>query len=241
MVSNKLAVNNRPASAGLIEYDSNGEKVKLSPETIRKYLVNGDGTVTDQEIMMFISLCRYQRLNPFLKEAYLIKYGNSTPATIVAGKDVFTKRAQHNPKFAGMQAGVTVLHNGEILEREGALVLPDEELVGGWAKVFIKDYTQPVYAGASFLEYAGKKKDGSLNSQWAVKPATMIRKVALVQALREAFPDNYEGLYSPEEISEANNLMPEIPIGYETPEKGITQQAAPEEITQDPGAALFDE
>ena len=55
----------------------------------------------------------------------------------------------------------------------------------------------------SFDEYAGKKKDGSLNSQWSKKPATMIRKVAAVQALREAFPQSFAGMYVAEEMGAA--------------------------------------
>ena len=51
----------------------------------------------------------------------------------------------------------------------------------------------------SFDEYVGRKKDGSLNSQWSKKPATMIRKVALVQALRETFPSAFGGMYAAEE------------------------------------------
>ena len=58
----------------IVEYEANGELVKLSPNMIRKYLVNGGGNVSDGEVMMFMSLCKYQHLNPFLKEAYLIKY-----------------------------------------------------------------------------------------------------------------------------------------------------------------------
>ena len=38
-------------------------------------------------------------------------------------------------------------------------------------------------------------------SLWADKPATMIRKVALVQALREAYPEMYAGVYDSSEIS----------------------------------------
>ena len=77
----------------IVEYESNGEMVKISPTMIKRYLVSGGGNVSDGEVMMFMSLCRYQHLNPFLREAYLIKYGSNDPATIVTGKDVFTKRA----------------------------------------------------------------------------------------------------------------------------------------------------
>lgn len=193
--------------------------------------------------MMFLSLCRFQHLNPFLREAYLIKFGNS-PATIVTGKDVFTKRAKRNPNYAGKQAGIIVTDStGVVEEREGCFVLPDEKIVGGWAKVFIKGYDQPEYASVSFEEYAGRKSNGELNNQWATKPATMIRKVALVQALREAFPEDYQGMLSPEEVPEAGELpfenipagaiagagapVPELetataePAGAETPESAL--------------------
>lgn len=190
----------------LVEYEANGEMVKLSPNMIRKYLVSGGGNVTDGEVMMFLSLCRYQHLNPFLREAYLIKFGSSDPATIVTGKDVFTKRADSNPNYKGKKAGIIVLKkDGNIEEREGTMFLPEEKLVGGWAKVFIKD-KEPEYQSVSFEEYAGRKKDGTLNSQWLKKPATMIRKVAVVQALREAFPDRFQGMYTQEEFAEVSDI-----------------------------------
>lgn len=194
----------------LVEYEANGEMVKLSPNTIKRFLVSGGGNVTDGEVMMFMSLCRFQHLNPFLKEAYLIKYGSNEPATIVTGKDVFTKRADANPNYKGKKAGIIVQKkDGTVEEREGTMVLPEEKLVGGWAKVFIKD-KEPEYQSVSFDEYAGRKKDGTLNSQWSKKPATMIRKVAVVQALREAFPDRFQGLYAQEEMATVGDVKQDI-------------------------------
>jgi len=66
-------------------YKAGENMVELSPDIIRKYLVSGEGKITDQEMMMFIKLCEYQKLNPFLREVYLIKYGSS-PATMVNRK-----------------------------------------------------------------------------------------------------------------------------------------------------------
>lgn len=229
-VNNSLTKPKTTAPTNVTEYESNGEIVKLSPETIRAYLVNGGGEVTNQEVMMFLSLCRFQHLNPFLKEAYLIKYGSS-PATIVTGKDVFTKRAKRNTAYAGKQAGIFVkdTETGEIIEREGTFYQPGSEtVIGGWAKVYIRGYERPEYAAVSFEEYAGRTKDGKLNSQWSTRPATMIRKVALVQALREAFPEDYAGMVSPEEIPAANGVIDDAaPIiktaatATESPENGI--------------------
>lgn len=230
------------ANPAVVEYESGGEKVKLSPAMIKSYLVSGGGNVTDSEVMMFLSLCKFQHLNPFLKEVHLIKFGNS-PATMVVGKDVFTKRARRNADFAGKKAGiiVQVKETGEIIEREGTFYIKDEEkLVGGWAKVYIKGYEAPEYAAVSFDEYAGRKSNGELNSQWATKPATMIRKVAVVQALREAFPDDFAGMNTAEEIPEASEIvLNDEPI--QIPQDAVEAQPAPEPAApaKDVQEALF--
>jgi phage recombination protein Bet len=209
-----------------IEYESNGTMIKISPAIVRDYLTSGNGAVTDQEIVMFINLCKAQRLNPFLREAYLIKYG-SQPASIVVGKEAFTKRARRAKDYAGQQAGVVVQkQDGALEHRIGSLVLKEETLVGGWAKVFVKGYETPVEITVSFDEYVGTKADGTINAQWAKKPGTMIRKVALAQALREAFPEELQGMYASEEVGVDEADIPDAPVelkeqspAYEQPER----------------------
>ena len=176
-------------------------EVKLTPSVVRNYLVSGNKeNVTIQEVAMFINLCKFSKLNPWVKEAYCIKYGNE-PATMVVGKDAFMKRAEANPNFDGFEAGIIVFDDeaGEITYRKGTMKLPHEQIDGGLAEVWRKDRTHSTRIEVSFEEYAGRKKDGSLNGQWSKKPATMIRKVALVQALRETFPAAFGGLYTAEE------------------------------------------
>ena len=231
----------KPDTAGMVEYESGGQTVKLSPAMIRKYLVSGGGNVSDQEVMMFLSLCKFQHLNPFLHEAYLIKYGNS-PATMVTGKDVFIKRARRNADYRGKETGIIVIDNaGNVVERSGAFYLSGEQIVGGWAKVYINGFDKPEYAAVSFNEYAGRKSNGELNNQWATKPATMIQKVALVHALREAFPEDFNGLNAPEEIPVANDLLATVaneqPISVpETVPESVPDETAP---PMDVQAALF--
>ena len=213
-IENSIVKKNQDAS--VVTYESNGTTVSLSPAMIRKYLVNGNGAVTDQEVMMFLGMCHAQKLNPFNREAYLIKYGQNSPATMITGKDVFLKRAQKNPKFDGFQSGVIVLNfeTGQITEREGTFYLDQtEQLVGGWAKVWIKGARTPFYESVKLSEYIGRKKDGQVNDQWSKRPATMIRKVALSHALKEAFPDELGGLYSQEEMSDVSGMtLDETPV-----------------------------
>jgi len=175
-------------------------EVSLSPAIVRKFLVNGQGNVSDQEVTMFIALCKYQKLNPFLKEAYLVKFG-AAAATIVTGKEVFTKRASKIEKCQGWEAGITIINAEKKLERRtGTLVLANEILVGGWCKVHRSDWKVPFEHEVSMIEFDKKQ------SSWKTMPATMIRKVAIVSGLRDSFPENFQGLYDEDEIQEQEEI-----------------------------------
>lgn len=202
-----MAVNNtlQPARAAQnkpveVTYKAGGADVKLTFGMIKKYLVTGNPeSVTEQELMMFMSLCKYQGLNPFLRDAYLIKYGTQA-ATIVVGKNALEKRAARCERYKGFEAGIIVWTGNGVERRTGTFYLPDEQLVGGWARIYVDGYDKPIETEVSLEEYIGRKKDGTVNSQWATKPATMIRKVAKAQALREAFPEDMSGMYVAEEV-----------------------------------------
>ncbi len=177
----------------VMTYNVGDEEIKLSGEIVRKYLVRGNANITDQDLVLFMNLCKYQKLNPFLNEAYLIKFGND--AQIVTGKEAFMKRAENHPEYEGLQAGVIVLRDGKQVEVEGTFYLPTDKLVGGWAKVYRKDKKFPFSQMVSLAEYDKKQ------SQWKDRPSTMIRKVAIVQAMREAFPANLGAMYTEDEMS----------------------------------------
>lgn len=178
----------------MVKYEVNGSEITLTQDDVKKYLVSGDADkVTDKEFKLFMELCKAQRLNPFLKEAYLIKFGND--ANIIVGKDVFLKRARANESFRGFKAGIIVATQKGFEKREGTFYLKGrEEIVGGWADVYIKDWEVPFEHSVSLAEF----NNGT--ATWKSMPAVMIRKVALVQALREAFPDELQQLYSSEEM-----------------------------------------
>ena len=185
-----------------VVYEVDGNEVKLSPSIVQNYIVGDSGQITLAEFKFFSELCKARKLNPFLKEAYCIKFGNQ-PAQIVVGKDAVLKRAIRNTDYNGMESGVIVqvIETGEIIERKGTFYLKAEErLVGGWAKVYRKNWEYPTYCSVSFDEVAQTKKDGSLNSNWQGKGATMVEKVAKVRALRETFIEDLGGMYEAEEM-----------------------------------------
>lgn len=246
-ITNSLAAKKKTSETNnaIAKFQANGMEVKLTPNMVKSYLVSGNAEdVTDQEVAMFINLCKYSGLNPWLKEAYLVKYSKNSPATLVTGKEAFMKRAESNPQFNGFEAGVIVAdqETGDITYRPGTMKLANENLIGGYASVWRKDRDHAVRIEVSFDEYAGKKSDGSVNGQWSSKPATMIRKVALVQALREAFPTNLGGMYAAEEqgVDDVDENKPivdaetgEVVGQLNVPKEKEAPRTAPNEATEE--------
>lgn len=178
-----------------VSYKVGNDEVKLSVNIVKNFLTKGNSAVSEQDIRQFIAICMYNKLNPFLGEAFLIKFANA-PAQMIVSKEHFFKKAEANQKFKGIEAGIIIKHkDGKVEEVQGAFMLPEDTLLGGWAKVYRDDRQFPIVSRVTFAEYNKKQ------STWNEKPATMISKVAKVQALREAFPAQLGAMYTEEEVS----------------------------------------
>lgn len=203
---------------GRVTYQVNGEDVNLSFQIVRNYLTRGQSAVSDAEVIQFISLCRANQLNPFIGDAYMVKYGNE-PASMIISKAAFMKRAESSALYNGYQAGVILLRDKQVIDEQGSFFLPGDQLVGGWAKVYRKDREHPIVARVRLQEYNRGK------STWAAMPGTMIRKVAIAQAFREAFPFASEGMYTPEEMPDEQGQEAPVPANNIKPV--FTEQDAP--------------
>lgn len=173
-----------------------GQRMTVTFDDVRNFICK---EATIAECRIFLETCKQYHLNPFTKEAYLIHYDNKngdTASTIVLGKTCYMKMAEAHPQYDGFEAGLILQDDvaGEIYHREGSIIYAGETLLGGWAKTYRKDRSRPFYEEVSFSEYDTKK------SLWVTKPATMIRKVALVHTLREAFPATFGGLIDESEV-----------------------------------------
>lgn len=205
-----------------IVYNVGGNEVKLSTSIVNQFITKGNGQLTPAEAVNFMMWCSHNKLDPFNNEAYLVKFGNQ-PAQQLVGKGAFMRRAEEDKNYEGFRAGVLILaKDGQILEREGTICLKTETLVGGWCEVHVKDKKYPVKATVSMDEYDKGQ------STWKTMPATMIRKVAIVQAMREAFPTSLSSLYVAEEI----NHISDSDKNYATMDKDEFVKTRLEEITQ---------
>lgn len=225
-------INNQNEEKLKVEYEVENQQIKLTPDIVQNYIVgNSKAKITLQEFKFFTELCVARKLNPFLKEAYLIKYKDEQPAQLVVSKDVILKRAVLHPQYDGKESGLIIKNSsGNIEERNGCFYdVESEKLVGAWCKVYRKDWSHPEYMSVALNEVAQKKSDGSYNQNWFSKTATMLEKVAKVRALREAFVDEFAGMYDEDEFNnqqpqeEQKDVFDENVIDVETKEVNINE------------------
>jgi phage recombination protein Bet len=228
-----------PAQNQSIQFvDDAGNAIVVTQQDVMQYICP---KATAQEVVFFMELCRAQRLNPFLKESYLVKYG-TTPASMITAEVVFERRANSHPDFEGMECGIVYMDkNGEIKKREGTAVYKaaGETLIGGWAKVHRKGRTDS-YSEISLDEYDKKQ------SVWKTMPGVMINKCAKAVALRLAFPSDFQGMYLNEELGTApdiievhSEVMNEMPEAQNQPTD--EEKAELRELTEQLKAVGFDD
>ena len=155
--------------------DEKGQEIKLTTDDVIKY-ISTDESVTEKEVVQFLNMCKYLKLNPFLKEIYLIKYKDS-PATFVISYQTLLKRAEENKNFNGYETEV----KGEIPNMTAR------------ATVYRKDRNYPMKITVNYSEAVKTVMDRQTKelrptNMWKSMPEWMLRKVALARALKEAFP-----------------------------------------------------
>ena len=132
---------------------------------------------TEAEFQMFWEFCKSTGLNPFKKEIWFIK--TSQGVQMMTGINGFLTIANNHPQFDGMTV--------KIDEQDG-------KLVSATCTVYRKDRKYPSEATVYYSEYA---KNSPI---WRTMPRMMLQKVAKSVALREAFPQELNGMYTQEEM-----------------------------------------
>jgi phage recombination protein Bet len=221
-MSEQTAVQKKTESADNVEFVAFGgtDRVKLNVQIVQNLIATktkSGKTCSTTDAMKFIALCRAQRLNPFTNDAFLVGYdkydkasGTTTPVfSLITAHVAFLKRAESSPEFEGMESGIILMgEDGNVKEREGDFRLPDEKVVGGWAKVYRKG-RRPTYRRLSIAAM----KPAYDTPFWSEEKAPgQIVKSAEADALRSTFPTLLGGLYSQGEIIEivAEKTSPDL-------------------------------
>ena len=193
---------NETKEKGLVKYVAqDNQEITLSFDLAKMYLVQGKKELlTIQEFMYFSAVCKSKGLNPYKKDAYLIKYDES-PAAIVTSIDYFRSRAKAQKDCQGWQCGIIVKgKDGKTRDSHG-LILDGEELLGGWFEAQPTGWKEPFRLEVNLNGYLKKKRDGGLTEFWKEeKQPSQISKVAESQGLRRLWPDEFAKMYGEAEI-----------------------------------------
>lgn len=185
----------------------------------------------------FLHLCQRTALDPFTKQIYLVGRWNGkkqrTVYTSQTSIDGYRIIAQRSREYAGQTATEWCGPDGVWVDVWLPEVPPSAARVG----VYRKGFEAPVYAVAKWTSYAQTNKQGDLTGLWKTMPEHMLAKCAEALALRKAFPQDLSGLYTTEEMGQADGV--EI-VEDEAPKpKRKTAQRKP--IPETPEPSLEDE
>lgn len=171
---------------------------------------------TDDELRYFLNLAKITGLDPFRKQVFAVKrYDSNKRAEVWAYQtsiDGFRSLAEKTGLYAGSDAptfdeGVSLFE----CTSQGRQY-PSVANVTVWK--IVKGVRYPFTGIAAWSEYAQKTKAGQPTRFWQTMPFTMLAKCAEAQALRKAFPQSLGGLYTREEMAQADNdqiaLEPEM-------------------------------
>ncbi len=192
---------------------------------------------TDDELELFLHQCQKTGLDPLAKQIYFQKYSTKAgpKMSIITGIDGYRLVADRTGKYAGNDEAV---FDGKISQTryQTTFDAPAKASVTVWKLV---SGQRVAFSNSAYWNeyYPGDKK----GSMWQKFPHVMLAKCAESGALRKAFPADLSGVYTQEEMSQADVPIDIVTGEIAEPEPTPTTKPAEttfEELTPHPKSAV---
>ncbi len=188
-MNQSLIVSN--SNTDLITFDD--DKVALIKRTIAK-------GATDDEMALFLHQCKRTGLDPLARQIYFQKYNTRSgpQMAIITGIDGYRLTADRTGLYAGNDDAE---FNGvvNVTRYQNQFKAPKKATVTIWK--IVGGQRCPFTASALWSEYYPGEKKGNM---WQKMPMTMLAKCAEAKALRKAFPADLSGIYTRDEMQQAD-------------------------------------
>lgn len=191
---------------------------------------------TDNELKLFGQVCQKTGLDPFSRQIYGIMRGQNVKQgnewkyveklSIQTSIDGFRLIAERSGRYGGQLGPLWCGQDGVWRDIWLASDYPSAAKVG----VIRTDWKEPLWAVArwdSYVQTYRKNNQDVVGAMWSRMPDVMLAKVAESLALRRAFPAELSGLYTSDEMAQADNERARVVASESKP---APQQAAPSTI-----------
>jgi phage recombination protein Bet len=180
-------------------------KIEFTPDQVELIKSQIAPKATNDELKLFLYQCQRTGLDPMARQIYAIhrkakdaKGNYVEKMTVQTSIDGFRVIAERSGDYAGQDEPIFEDYTSE-----------DGKKKDKSCKVtvyrFRGDTRYPAAVGVAFWsEYVQTDREGNPAGLWAKMPRTMLAKVAEALALRKAYPQDLSGLYTTEEMNQAD-------------------------------------
>lgn len=197
-------------------------------ELIKRTIAKG---ATDDELQLFMAQCQRTGLDPFDRQIYFIKRKQWSSRL-----NAYEEVGQTQTSIDGFR--VVAERTGEM---DGQDVAWCDE-AGVWTDIWLKHSppfaarvlayrkgcAKPFPGIARYDEYVQTNREGKPNTMWAKMAANQLAKCAEALALRKAFPKQLSGLYTRDEMGQAENVSGYVVDAPQAKELALPPAMSPE-------------